>query len=226
MPLRVRNLSRATELGDRLDVADSLWAKFMGLMGRPALDPGSGLWLTDSNGIHMMFMRFPIDAVFLGRPDPARDDARVVVSVHPGLRTWIGLVPLVRGANGVLELPVGTIERSGTAVGDLIALEPAAEAPATVRGKVRVKHGRSPSGAWRRSDGSRPASSTSPCRPRARAAVVKGRRCAPTACRPSIRVSVCRPGRPSACRRTSRHRSSSSSGALRTPARSGERCTS
>ena len=43
---------------------------------------------------------------------------------------WIGLVPLVRGANGVLELPVGTIERSGTAVGDLIALEPAAEAPA------------------------------------------------------------------------------------------------
>ena len=135
MPLRVRNLSRATELGDRLDVADSLWAKFMGLMGRPALDPGSGLWLTDSNGIHMMFMRFPIDAVFLGRPDPARDDARVVVSVHPGLRTWIGLVPLVRGANGVLELPVGTIERSGTAVGDLIALEPAVEAPATSGGK-------------------------------------------------------------------------------------------
>ena len=128
MPLRVRNLSRATELGDRLDVADSLWAKFMGLMGRPALDPGSGLWLTDSNGIHMMFMRFPIDAVFLGRPDPSRDDARPVVSVHPGLRTWIGLVPLVRGANGVLELPVGTIERSGTVVGDLIALEPNAEA--------------------------------------------------------------------------------------------------
>ncbi len=84
MPLRVRNLSRATELGDRLEVADSLWAKFMGLMGRPALDPGAGLWLTDSNGIHMMFMRFPIDAVFLGRPDPARDDARVVVSVHRG----------------------------------------------------------------------------------------------------------------------------------------------
>ena len=67
----------------------------------------------------MMFMRFAIDAVFLGKPDPARDGARPVLSVHRGLRAWTGLVPLVRGANGVLELPVGTIERSGTAVGDL-----------------------------------------------------------------------------------------------------------
>jgi uncharacterized membrane protein (UPF0127 family) len=41
-------------------------------------------------------------------------------------------VPLVRGANGVLELPVGTIERSGTAVGDLVVLE--AMEPAQVPG--------------------------------------------------------------------------------------------
>ena len=36
------------------------------------------------------------------------------------LPAWTGLVPLVRGAHGVLELPVGTIDRSGTQVGDLI----------------------------------------------------------------------------------------------------------
>jgi len=124
-PLRARNLSRSTALAERLEVADSLWRKFMGLMGRPGLEPDTGLWLTGSNGIHMMFMRFAIDAVFLGAPDPGRHGARPVVSVHRGLRAWTGLVPLVRGANGVLELPVGAIERSGTAVGDLVALEPA-----------------------------------------------------------------------------------------------------
>jgi len=121
--LRVHNLSRDAELADRLEVADGLWARFMGLMGRPGLDPGSGLWLT-GNGIHMMFMRFPIDAVFLGRPDPSRAGARPVVSVHLRLRTWTGLVPLVRGAQGVLELPAGTIERSGTVVGDLVTMDP------------------------------------------------------------------------------------------------------
>ncbi len=123
--LRARNLDRDTELAGRLEVADSLWAKFMGLMGRPRLEPDTGLWLTGTNGIHMMFMRFAIDAVFLAKPDQAGDDARAVLSVHRGLRAWTGLVPLVRGANGVLELPVGTIDRSGTAVGDRIALEPA-----------------------------------------------------------------------------------------------------
>ncbi|OGO55830.1 MAG: hypothetical protein A2Z32_00495 [Chloroflexi bacterium RBG_16_69_14] len=126
--MRARNLSRATELATRLEVADGLLARFMGLMGRPRLDPGAGLWLT-GNGIHMMFMRFPIDAVFVGRPDPERGDARPVLSVHPGLRAWTGLVPLVRGASGVLELPIGTIERSGTVVGDLVVLEPGRQNP-------------------------------------------------------------------------------------------------
>ncbi len=97
----------------------------MGLMGRPPLEPGTGLWLHGTNGIHMMFMRFAIDAVFLGKPDPARDLARPVMSVHRGLRAWIGVVPFIRGANSVLELPVGTIDRTGTAVGDLISLETA-----------------------------------------------------------------------------------------------------
>src|SRR3954465_13036518 len=121
--MRARNVSRDTDLAERLEVADGLWARFMGLMGRAGLDPDAGLWLAGTNGIHMMFMRFAIDAVFLGRPDPARDGGRPVLSLHRGLRAWVGVVPFVRGANSVLELPVGTIERSETTVGDLIALE-------------------------------------------------------------------------------------------------------
>jgi len=91
----------------------------MGLMGRPSLDPGAGLWLT-GNGIHMMFMRFPIDAVFVGHRDA--DGVCQVISIHRGLRAWVGLVPLVRRAHGVLELPVGAIERTGTQVGDSLRL--------------------------------------------------------------------------------------------------------
>ena len=116
------NLTRGSDLATSLEVAGSLWAKFMGLMGRDGLGEGAGLWLPESNGIHMMFMRFPIDAVFLGRPG-GDGGGRSVVSVHRGLRAWTGLVPLVRGAHGVLELPVGTVDRSGTQVGDLIRIE-------------------------------------------------------------------------------------------------------
>ena len=119
-PSRVDNLTRGTVLADDLETAAGLWGKFMGLMGRQTLARGRGLWLPDSNGIHMMFMRFPIDAVFVGRPEA--DGGRRVVSIHRALPVWRGLVPLIRGAHGVLELPVGTIDVTSTQVGDRLLI--------------------------------------------------------------------------------------------------------
>ena len=115
-----RNVTRGTVLADRVEVAASLWAKFMGLMGRRDLPVGDALWLPASNGIHMFFMRIPIDAVFVGRA--AADGTRAVLSVHQGLRPWTGLVPLVRGADGCLELSAGTIEATGTVPGDAVRI--------------------------------------------------------------------------------------------------------
>src|SRR6476619_1256437 len=115
-----RNVTRGNDLATGLETAASLWGKFMGLMGRGSLAPGGGLWLPASNGIHMMFMRFAIDAVFVSKP--AGDGSRVVKSVHRGLRRWVGLVPLVRGADGVLELTVGTIDATGTQVGARVVI--------------------------------------------------------------------------------------------------------
>ncbi|HEY4753598.1 MAG TPA: DUF192 domain-containing protein [Candidatus Limnocylindrales bacterium] len=111
-----RNLDRGTVLAEPMETAGSFWAKFMGLMGRPSLPDGAGLWLPGGNGIHMMFMRFPIDAVFVTREDG--EGVRRVRSVHRGVRAWTGMVPLITGAHGVLELPVGTIDATRTEVGD------------------------------------------------------------------------------------------------------------
>ena len=106
-----RNLTRDRALAERVEMARSFWGRFMGLMGRPALPDGSGLFLV-GNGIHMFFMRFPIDAVFVTGEDG--EGGRRVVSVHEDLRPWTGLVPLVRGAAAVIELPVGSVRASGT----------------------------------------------------------------------------------------------------------------
>jgi uncharacterized membrane protein (UPF0127 family) len=121
--LIARNVTRSTTLANRVEVGESFMARFMGLMGRTRLDADAALWLPDDNGIHMMFMRFAIDAVFVGRPDA--EGARPVLSVRRALRPWTGLVPLVRGAHGVIELPVGVIDASRTAEGDLVRFDPA-----------------------------------------------------------------------------------------------------
>ena len=101
--LQARNETRETALAVQLSVADGLVAKFRGLIGRPSLDTGAGLWFPDSNGIHMMFMRFPIDAVFLGKPEAGT--ARRVVKGQARVQSASGphILPhtsLTRGTAG------------------------------------------------------------------------------------------------------------------------------
>ena len=115
-----RNVTRGSVLAERLETAASFWARFRGLMGRAALPAGHGLLLA-GNGIHMFFMRFAIDAVFVAGEDG--DGGRRVVAIREDLRPWTGVVPIVRGAAAVLELPSGTVAASGTRVGDTLVLE-------------------------------------------------------------------------------------------------------
>ena len=123
-PLAARNSTRGTVLADRLEDGSSFWAKFMGLMGRSSLPRGDGLWLPGENGIHMLFMRFAIDVVFVSPPANGRNGPRRVLSLHRAVPPWRGVVWRVGGAKGVLELPAGVIDQTGTALGDEIAIVP------------------------------------------------------------------------------------------------------
>ena len=127
--LVARNLDRGTVVAERLEDGASFWAKFMGLMGRPSLQTGDGLWLPGENAIHMLFMRFAIDVLFLSSPlaeeSAPGKEVRRVVSMRLALPRWRGVVWLARGAKGVVELPVGAIKASATAVGDRISIEAA-----------------------------------------------------------------------------------------------------
>jgi hypothetical protein len=105
-----------------LEEGASLWAKFLGLMGRADLPAGNGLWLPGENGIHMLFMRFAIDVVFVEPSTGGPDGPRKVLLARRAVPRWRGVVWLVRGAKGVLELPVGTIDASGTTAGDEIVI--------------------------------------------------------------------------------------------------------
>lgn len=121
-PMRLRRRRDDVVLCERLVLGESWWQRFMGLMGRAAMDEAEGLWLPTSS-IHMMFMRFPIDALFLGQADDG--DRRLVVGMRQELPPWRGLVLPVRGAAGVVELPAGTLAHHGVAEGDVFIFEEA-----------------------------------------------------------------------------------------------------
>ena len=102
-------------LADDLELATTLVALTAGLMFRRTLEPGRGLWLNPCNGIHMMFMRFPIDAVFL-------DSKERVRTVYRKLPRWYGIVWFVWGARSVLELPSGSTADIDLQRGDQIVV--------------------------------------------------------------------------------------------------------
>ncbi len=124
-------------LASRVGTASSVWVRFRGLMGRASLSDGEGLWFPGDTSIHMLFMRFPIDAVFLapaaaiGGAAPTAGAAWRVVAIRSRLRPWTGVVWYVRGARGCLELEAGGAERAGLQVGDTVAFEPVADERST-----------------------------------------------------------------------------------------------
>jgi len=94
-------------------VADSPFLRARGLLGRSGLAEGEGILLRPASSIHMFFMRFPIDAVFLDRE-------LVVRKVVPDLKPW--RLAGARGAKAVLELAAGECERRGVRPGDRLSL--------------------------------------------------------------------------------------------------------
>ena len=93
-------------------------------MGRSPLATGEGLYLPGTNSIHMLFMRFPIDCMFVGAP--RADGSREVVAVRERLAPWRGVVWWVRRARGAVEMPAGTLATAGVRRGDYVRLDPAA----------------------------------------------------------------------------------------------------
>jgi len=92
------------------------------VLGRPSLAAGEGLYLPGTNGVHMLFMRFAIDCLFLGAP---RDDgSHQVVALRANLAPWTGVVWWIRGAHGAIEVPAGSVAASGLSVGDYVRLVP------------------------------------------------------------------------------------------------------
>jgi uncharacterized membrane protein (UPF0127 family) len=112
--LQVLNRTQNTNLVTNGMVADNLWTRFVGLMGKRSLPDGYGLLLRNESAIHTFGMRIPIDVVYLDRGG----NVLRVTEAMPISR----LGPLVRGVRDVLELPAGTLARTQTRVGDHLEL--------------------------------------------------------------------------------------------------------
>jgi len=96
----------------KVENAFTFFARFRGLMFRAKLLASSGLLLSPCNMVHMCFMRFPIDVVFVDR-------YYKVVGKEVGLKPWTVSKRYVK-ARYALELPAGWTEAAGVEIGDVL----------------------------------------------------------------------------------------------------------
>jgi uncharacterized membrane protein (UPF0127 family) len=91
--------------------------RMVGLLGTDRLDEGAGLWIERSPSIHMFFMRYPIDAVFV-------DANGTVTRTVSNLRPW-RVILRAQGGRDCIELPVGTIAKARVTIGDRLTRDAA-----------------------------------------------------------------------------------------------------
>ena len=111
------NTTRKLTLADNGRIADNPWLRLKGLLGTKTLPDGQGLLIEPCQSIHTFFMAYPIDVLFL-------DKRFRIVHLYKAMRPNRAS-RIVFKAHSVIELPPGIVDRSGTAVGDVVSVEAA-----------------------------------------------------------------------------------------------------
>lgn len=113
--LRIVNKSRGSVLAEQAQEATRAFERLKGLLGRQALPASQALFIRPCNSIHSFFMRFVFDAVFVDR------EGKVLHVIHQ-MKPW-RISKIVVSAQGVIELPSGTLASTNTCCGDQLVFE-------------------------------------------------------------------------------------------------------
>ena len=110
----IANRTRATIVCREAGIADTFASRLFGLLGQDTLEPGTGLLLQPSTGVHTWGMKFNIDIVTL-------DEEHRVIGLFENVGPW-RLRGLDSRTRAVLELPAGQIANAHIGLGDELSV--------------------------------------------------------------------------------------------------------
>jgi uncharacterized membrane protein (UPF0127 family) len=108
------NVTKDCALASRVEWAGTSDSRRRGLLGREHIDRQEGAYIVPTQWIHMFGMQFPIDVAFL---DSKGHVLHICHALQPN-----HLSPIVWRAEGALELAAGTLQATGTEVGDIVEI--------------------------------------------------------------------------------------------------------
>lgn len=111
MTYRIFNKTKGTYIVQNASVAKTFFQRFLGLMFRKSIAKEEALIFPNVNSIHMFFMRFPIDVLYL-------DKANKVLKIKHSLMPWC-MSSCIR-AKITIELPAQKVTETNTEAGDIL----------------------------------------------------------------------------------------------------------
>lgn len=112
--MKILLVPRNVVLAEDAELADSIFPRMKGLLGRKELKGGQALILKPCNSIHMFFMRFPIDVLFLDRQNSI---TALLENIKP-----FQISRIYPKAVTAIELPSGTIKSNSISLGESVLL--------------------------------------------------------------------------------------------------------
>lgn len=112
--MQIINKTKNSIIADKAKIADTFMSRMIGLLNRKCINKGEALIITKCNSIHMFFMKFAIDAIFI-------DKNNVVVGLIPAITPFC-LSPIFFKSSYVVEVPCQTIADTNTSIGDVIEI--------------------------------------------------------------------------------------------------------
>ena len=112
--MKIFNKTKNTVIASNAAIAKSSFARMKGLLGREGLSSNEALVILQCPCIHMFFMRFGIDVIFVDKYDKV---VGLVEKIQP-----FQFSPFFYSASYAIEVSEGTIHSTQTAVGDEIKI--------------------------------------------------------------------------------------------------------
>ena len=110
----IYNETRECFLSLKVAVADTVFARLKGMIGKLSLKSDEGIWVVPSSGVHTLGVMVPLDLIYL-------DDKHRVIHLVEHFPTF-RIAPIRIKAESVLELAAHTIYSTQTQLGDQLLI--------------------------------------------------------------------------------------------------------
>lgn len=109
----LKNITKKNIIAENGNITSNFYDRFKGLLGKKEIKNDEALIIKPCNSIHMFFMKFSIDVIFIDKNDR-------VCEMIKNIKPW-KVSKIIKEAKYVIELKSGKIEEHNIEIGDLIS---------------------------------------------------------------------------------------------------------